>query len=274
MSNFISFSESTKFGVGNSYIINIPDLNQGICDIKIFAQKIMCEKGGCGYCNICSKIDRGEHSDLIFAPNDEEFDGSGNIKIDEIRKLQQGAYLTAFEAKHRICIIKYADRMTEQAQNSLLKMLEEPPLNTIFILLTDNVFGLLSTIRSRCRLFNYPMIKKEEIDFKGKLEELFRVADSDMSDFFNLSKNISESKESLLSFIDFSVILLRDVLALKCNHSVMISNGIEEKISSMNFQNIIEKIEQLNYYRMLVSERNVNKEVVAINSMSILFGKA
>lgn len=272
MYNFISFPESVKYGLGSSYIINISDLEHGIRDIKIFAQKIMCEKGGCGYCNTCSKIDREEHPDLIFTPSDEEYNGSENIKIDEIRKLQSAAYFTSFEAKYRICIIKYADKMTEQAQNSILKILEEPPSNTIFILLTDNIFGLLSTIRSRCRLFNYPFTKKIDFDFKGKLDELFIIANSDMASFFNFCKTISESKETLLSFVDFSVILLRDVLALKCNGKV-ISNGIEEKILSMNFENTVNKIEQLNYYRTLVSDRNVNKELVAINVLSILFGK-
>lgn len=272
MHNFIRFSESIQYGIGSSYIINIPDLDNGISEVRAFAKKIMCDNGGCGYCNVCSKIERNEHSDLISIPSEEEFDGSGNIKIEEIRRFQGNVYLTAYESKYRICIIKYADKMTEQAQNSLLKILEEPPLRTIIILLTNNVFGLLSTIRSRCRLFNYPFDKKIDLDFKAELDELFRVASSDMSTFYEFSKKISESKDVLLKFLDFCVILLRDVIAIKCNEKP-ISKGIEDKLASMNFDKTIEKIEQLNYYRTLVTDRNVNKELVAINSLAILFGK-
>lgn len=272
MHNFITFSESAKYSIGSSYIINIPDLCDGVSEIRTFAKNIMCDNGGCGYCNTCSKIDRNEHPDLILIPSEEEFDGSSNIKIEEIRKFQSNVYLTAYESKYRICIIKYADKMTEQAQNSLLKILEEPPLKTIIILLTNNVFGLLSTIRSRCRLFNYPFNKKIDLDFKAELDELFRVASSDMSSFYEYSKKISESKDIMLKFIDFVVILLRDIIAIKCNEKP-ISNGIEDKLVSMNFDKIIEKIEHLNYYRTLVTDRNVNKELIAINSLAILFGK-
>jgi len=78
-----------------------------------------------------------------------------NIKIDSIRDVQKMLYLHSFEGKYKAVVIDGADRMLPPAQNCLLKILEEPPGDSILILIVDNPAGLLPTIRSRCQLIPF-----------------------------------------------------------------------------------------------------------------------
>ena len=264
--------ETIKYGISNAYIINTVDLSHGIKEVFNFVKQLNCDSDiFCDNCSICSKINRMEHPDIILVPNEEEFISTNTIKIDEIRLLQREAILKPFDAKYRIIIINYADRMTEQAQNSLLKILEEPPNRTILFLITDNIFSLLTTIRSRCRQINYSFKKEYNINFLKHAKDL-KLASNDLLSFFNKCKEISsKDKLLLLEFIDFAIILMRDSLSysLGCN---LISNDIEDYIKDFKFDNIIEKIDKLNNYRYLIKNRSINKDIAATVIMSIILG--
>ncbi|MDR2074492.1 MAG: hypothetical protein LBP36_03970 [Oscillospiraceae bacterium] len=92
------------------------------------------------------KIKKGTHPDLIFLPKISE---KKSIGVDEIRDLQKKAIFKPIEANMKIYVIKKASTLTEQAQNSLLKFLEEPPSNVIVCLVCENSKNLLPTILSR-----------------------------------------------------------------------------------------------------------------------------
>lgn len=120
---------------------------------RVTAKAILCLQDGekpCGKCESCKLMEREAHPDLIVI-NPE----GGSIKIDQIRMLQQEAGKTPHLHENRVCIIKEAGRMTVQAQNSLLKLLEEPPQGFVFILTTMMARSLLTTILSRCRVFRF-----------------------------------------------------------------------------------------------------------------------
>jgi len=85
------------------------------------------------------------------------------IGVDEIRDLKRKLSLRAFEAKYKVVIIWHAEKMRTEAANALLKLLEEPPANTILILTTDDPSALLATIRSRCQQLLIPRIDIEPI---------------------------------------------------------------------------------------------------------------
>jgi len=103
------------------------------------------ESRPCGICQSCLQIAHGTHPDfLVIRP-----DGA-NIKIEQIRNLQHEAGLAPYLGLRRVCIIDGADLMTVQASNSLLKILEEPAGDIIFILIAANREMLLRTIISRC----------------------------------------------------------------------------------------------------------------------------
>lgn len=114
-----------------------------------FAKQILCEtKSACGQCSECLKFERKNHPGLRML----EPDGAA-IKIDQIRVLrEQVQYANEY---YQIWIIKDAHQMTVQAANSFLKLLEEPPQRTVFILVTDNFQQILPTIKSRCQMIGF-----------------------------------------------------------------------------------------------------------------------
>lgn len=103
----------------------------------------------CNACRDCHLADVGTHPD-IFTVN--PADGKKNITVSQIRELRSEAYVKAHSALRRVFIIDGADKMNEQAQNALLKVLEEPPQNVVFLLTASSRTLLLETIVSRCAL--------------------------------------------------------------------------------------------------------------------------
>lgn len=119
---------------------------------RILAAALLCagESKPCGACLSCQKARQNSHPDFVVVPNE-----GGSLKIDQIRALQQEVALTPYYGTGRVFIIEEAERMTAQAANSLLKLLEEPPAGTVFILTAASPYALLPTIVSRCRILQF-----------------------------------------------------------------------------------------------------------------------
>jgi len=117
------------------------------------------EIDACGVCRSCTRIARGVHSDvLVIEPGD-----SGSIKIEQIRDVVERAAYRPFEGRCRVVIIDAADALVSQAQNALLKTLEEPPSASVFILVTAQPDLLLATVRSRCPRLRFGALADEII---------------------------------------------------------------------------------------------------------------
>ena len=136
-----------------------------------FAKSINCltsDEGACGTCLACRKADDGNHPDLqIIRP-------SGTfIKIDQIRELQKRIIYRPLEGVRKVYILTEAEQMNLEAANCLLKTLEEPPADSVLILLTTNLDALLPTIRSRCQIIPFhPLVVSE---LAGHLMERFNI---------------------------------------------------------------------------------------------------
>lgn len=114
----------------------------------------------CGSCNQCRKVLERNHPDVEY------YGGDGSRRsfhIDTIRQLRQNAWLLPGEAPCRVCVLCGAENMTDQAQNALLKILEEPPEHTVFILTAENRTMLLPTILSRVQTIRLEPLTPAEI---------------------------------------------------------------------------------------------------------------
>jgi DNA polymerase-3 subunit delta' len=134
-----------------SLLFNGPDGIGKFAVAMAVAQAINCPQrtpdgDACGTCASCSRIARGVHGDIIVVePGD-----NGSIKIEQIREALEHVNYRPFEARRRVVIIDHADAAGGNAQDALLKRLEEPTSASMFILLSSQCDLLLPTVRSRC----------------------------------------------------------------------------------------------------------------------------
>lgn len=126
------------------------------------AKALNCLKGGqgdsCDRCVACVKITRGIHPDVhLVSPE------GATLKIDQIRTLIQEATLRPYEGRRKVFILDQAETMTEQAQNALLKTLEEPPGATVLVLIAPEASALLPPIASRCSQIRFVPLPESTI---------------------------------------------------------------------------------------------------------------
>ena len=196
--------------IAHSYIfLGIEGIGKKII-AKEFARKILClnEKKGCNTCKSCIEFEGENHPDFkIISP-----DGK-NIKIDQIREFQAKVYEKPVISSKKVYIINNADLMTKEAQNCLLKTLEEPPSYVVIILIVSNENKLLNTIKSRCIKITFSSLKNEElkkflkdenIDNKiikranGSIKRLMHIKENEET-YFELEKIFSNiSKKTLI----------------------------------------------------------------------------
>jgi DNA polymerase-3 subunit delta' len=113
----------------------------------------------CGACASCARIARGVHADvLIIAPGD-----SGAIKVDQVRDAIERSAYRPFEGRRRVVIVDDADAVLVEAQNALLKTLEEPPSASTFVLVTSRPDVLLPTVTSRCQRLRFGRLAPSDV---------------------------------------------------------------------------------------------------------------
>lgn len=126
-----------------------------------FACQLICEvKNACGSCYDCRLALSGNHPDIITVTPDED---KQSISVDNIRALYETVMVKPYSADKKIIVIPNAEKLGHQAQNALLKMLEEPPSYIVFMLLTSNSNYFLETVLSRCIKISLLPYTDEEI---------------------------------------------------------------------------------------------------------------
>ncbi len=111
----------------------------------------------CNKCESCQEINKGNSIDLI------EIDAASNRGIDEMRNLKEGIRFVPTKSKYKVFIIDECHMLTKEANNALLKTLEEPPAHAIFVLATTEIHKMIPTIISRCQTFDFRKLKIPEI---------------------------------------------------------------------------------------------------------------
>lgn len=125
------------------------------------AKALNCLRGDeepCDECRPCLKVNHLHHPDVLLVEPHGQW-----IRIDQIRDLQRELSHRPYEGKRRVCILTDADRMRQEAANALLRILEEPPLHTVLILLAANGDFILPTITSRCQRITFNPLPPERI---------------------------------------------------------------------------------------------------------------
>lgn len=98
-------------------------------------------------CAACDRVVKGNHPDILWLKREKDAKG---IKIERVRQLIEWASLKPYESEWKVAVLEEAERLTEEASQALLKTLEEPPQQTLFVLLTADKARILETIQSRC----------------------------------------------------------------------------------------------------------------------------
>lgn len=171
---------------------------------KEIAKGIMCSNAEginyCDNCEACNTFDSGSDFKIIYPTK-------GVIKVDEIRDFCSELFLLPTKAKHKVFIVDEAECMNEQAQNALLKVLEEPPLYAVIILITSNKEKLLHTIKSRVTEISFDPLTKDMINTIAELNAvscsddaiLFangsakKAMDYMQDELFGISKNLADT---------------------------------------------------------------------------------
>ena len=139
---------------------------------RAFARSLNCEKNNsdfCGECSACKWIDGNRHPDIYVVRPESQ---SRRILIGQIRELERAIFLRASYARTKLAIIYAADRLQSEAQDAFLKTLEEPPSQTVFLLLTEEPQQLKETISSRCLHVPFrPALKMKETEHEQQIKK-------------------------------------------------------------------------------------------------------
>lgn len=136
--------------VGHAYLFVGPQgVGRELAALAL-AASLNCEQQGCGECGVCTRVLRRAHPDVTVVSSE-----GAQILVEQIREVRAMAYRSPMEGRVRVFLIEDAHRLNPAAANALLKVLEEPPSDVVFALVTESPEDLLETIVSRCRRVDF-----------------------------------------------------------------------------------------------------------------------
>lgn len=213
---------------------------------KEFSKKILClqdHNNNCD-CKSCIEFDSNNNPDFqLLEPND------GKIKIEQIREMQRKVAEKPIISDKKVYVIDNADTMTTEAQNCLLKTLEEPPEYITIILICSNEDNLLSTIKSRCTRMHFEPINDEEV-----------------KKYINLEFPEQQISENIIKLAQGSI-----GKALKLNEKKDIYENIEKILLSMQNKDLIEIVQMSG--EIYKSKEEINLILEYINVLLLKLSK-
>lgn len=207
---------------------------------KEFAKMVLCtnEEKYCQKCKSCIEFDTNNNPDFkIIEP-----DGN-SLKIEQIREFQNKVSEKPIISDRKVYIINDSDKMTQEAQNCLLKTLEEPPEFVTIILIGSNENAFLSTIKSRCMIIHFDKISNEDIEKYLQENYQIKINSKIMIDGFqgSLGKAIQlKEKQEIYEKIEQIIYSLenRDKIDI-LNMSEAIYKNKDEKFDILDYMNIV-----------------------------------
>ena len=242
--------------VSHAYIINGEKASGKEFIARIFAQTLQCEQGGeepCNECRSCKQAVTNNQPDIIRVMHEKP----GTISVDDIRtQVNNDIAIKPYSSKYKVYIINEAEKMTVQAQNALLKTLEEPPAYAVIILLVSNINALLQTILSRCVVLNMKPVEDEQV--RSYLMKELQVPDYKAEVCVAFARgNIGKAK-ALASSEDFDNVKAEALSLLKY-------------IQDIEIQEIVAAIKKINEYKLEISDY---LDIIAVWYRDVLLYKA
>lgn len=249
--------------ISHAYILNGPEDSGKMMLAEAFAMALQCEGEGerpCLACRSCKQAVDHNQPDIIYVSHEKP----NTIGVDDIRtQVNNDIVIKPYSSRYKVYIIDEAQKMNQQAQNALLKTIEEPPAYAVILLLTTNADSFLPTILSRCITLNLKAVKEDVIrnylmqnyqipdyqadicaafsqgnvgravklasstdftELKASVLQLMkRLSDIDLYEMTAAVKQIQEYKLTIKDYFDLMMIWFRDVLYFKATGDV---NGL------------------------------------------------
>lgn len=225
--------------VSHAYILNGERGSGKKLLAHLFAMTLQCESGQsepCGQCRSCKQADGGNQPDIITVTHEKP----GSIGVEDIRQqINADIMIKPYAGPYKVYIVPGADMMTVQAQNALLKTIEEPPEYAVIFLLTENADSLLQTIRSRCVMLKLRNVKQTLI--KKYLMEQRQIPDYQAAVCAAFAQgNIG-----------------RAIMLASSEHFTEIKDGaiqLMKYIGEMELHEIVAAIKEINKYKLEVTD--------------------
>ena len=237
--------------ISHAYLFTGPRGTGKTSTARIFAKSLNCEKGPsispCNECENCKNITNSIPIDVI------EIDAASNRSVNDADEIIQKVALAPVQSRYKIYIIDEVHMLTNQAFNALLKTLEEPPKNVIFILATTEVHKVLDTIKSRCQRFDFKRITTDDIT-----KHMRYISDSE---------KINITDEALAYIAQNSAGGMRDSIALLDQLSVL--NSTDSAISVDDINNLLGRLSfsALTDLFSAIAESNQNNALSVLNDI-------
>lgn len=276
---------------------------------RSLAKTVNCEKGSfppCSVCPSCQKIENNNHPDVHYF----EKQNSNFIKIEQIHQMQREINLSAFEAKYKVFIILNAEDLTGEAANCLLKILEEPPPDSLIILIASDLGRIFPTIISRCQKIRFNPGDRREAEtilnrdyrldkglshylafcFEGNWVEALRFKErnilkerNEIIRHFIISPNLLfnkfdfKDKEQLKLILRILISCVRDIYLLKigADREELINEDIKDQLSALrekfSFADLERMLAQLCLSREFIRQ-NINPRLL-LDNLRLLWKK-
>lgn len=254
-----------KDKLSHAYLIELNN-EDGIEFAKTISKFLLCKKhytnyNNCSKCSICHQIDTNNYIELEIINPDGNY-----IKKRQIQYVQEKFLKESIVNNYKIYIINEAEKLNDEAANSLLKFLEEPNEGIIAILLTNNIYQVYNTIKSRCQILKMINNKIDKLNLNEYLFNNIDNSDEIIKLFIDyitfLEKNkyetiifknkqlVQELKKinNYASFFKFAVLLYKDILNYKLNKKINYF---------MEYKNDIIKLNELNNETTIAKKINI-----------------
>ncbi len=268
--------------ISHAYLFTGPRGTGKTSTARIFAKSLNCKEGPtitpCGVCENCIDITNSTPMDVI------EIDAASNRKVEDAQNILEKVMYAPVNSRYKIYIIDEVHMLSTTAFNALLKTLEEPPKNVIFILATTEVHKVLDTIKSRCQRFDFKRITTDDI-----VKHLRYISDKEKINItddalFTIAKNSAGGMRDSIALLDQLSVLdgeeaisTDDINNLLGRLSFDTLNSLADKIVNSKPQEAIEDLEKIynsgnepvqiltnlmDYLKNLLIVKNCRKEIV------------